>query len=386
MQEGSGDERGIAKVSSDDAAKQVDELLSSAELAEALESEHFKRFLDQVPVAIVVAQLIGSEEKIVYANLAFESLTGQRPAEVTGRSWSVLDSYRLDDDAELRLGRAVPEGEEFLGTFRRETADTKLTLIEAYATLIDSENDSEHFRLVVLVDITERELLQREEIERQLRDKDTLLKELQHRVKNSLQIITALVRLEARNAREGKTVNFDSIASRIQALSILYDALSANVKDHEVDLGEYLSAIASAAMRSHAKVGIRLDLKVESCPVSVNVAMPTGLVVNEIMTNAFKYAFSERQSGTVMVHCLRQNNSCSVLVADDGVGFPPDYTWPPAGKISALIVQSLRENAKASLRVESTPGHGTAISFTVPILARTVASGEKDVAGLSSRL
>jgi two-component sensor histidine kinase len=104
--------------------------------------------------------------------------------------------------------------------------------------------------------------------------------------------------------------------------------------------------------------------------------MPTGLVVNEIMTNAFKYAFSGRESGTVMVHCLRQGNSCSVLVADDGVGFPPDYTWPPSGRISALIVQSLRENAKADLRVESS-GRGTAISFAVPVLARTIAIGEK---------
>jgi PAS domain S-box-containing protein len=328
MQESSGDDQGIAKASSEDAAQQVDELLSSAELAEALESEHFKRFLDQLPVAIIVAKLVGSEEKIVYANLAFESLTGQGPAAVAGQKWSVLDSYRLDDNAELRLGTAVLEEEEFLGTFRRETADTKLTLIEAYATAIDSENDSEHFRLVVLVDITERELLQREETERQLRDKDTLLKELQHRVKNSLQIITALIRLDARNAREGKTVNFDRIASRIQALSILYDALSPDVKTHEIDLGEYLSAIASAAMRSHAKEGIRLDLKVESCPVSVNIAMPTGLVVNEIMTNAFKYAFADRKSGTVKVHCLRQGDSCSVLVADDGVGFPPRGRQP----------------------------------------------------------
>jgi PAS domain S-box-containing protein len=376
MQESSGDEQETAKASPAEAAKQVEELLSSPELAEALESEHFKRFLDQVPVAIVVAKLLRSEEKIVYANLAFETLTEQSPAGVMGQRWSVLDSYLLDDDAEIRLGRAVLEGEEFLGTFRRETSDTKLTLIEAYATVIDSESGSERFRLVVLVDITERELLQREEVEQQLRDKDTLLKELQHRVKNSLQIITALIRLEARNAREGKTVNFDRIASRIQALSILYDALAADVKTHEVDLGEYLSAIASAAMRSHAKEGIRLDLKVESCPVSVNVAMPTGLVVNEIMTNAFKYAFSARESGTVTVHCLRQGNSCSVLVADDGVGFPPGYTWPPSGRISALIVQSLRENAKADLSVESRTEHGTAISFTVPVLSRTAANGE----------
>jgi PAS domain S-box-containing protein len=361
---------------SDDAAKQVDELLSSPELAEALESEHFKRFLDNVPIAIVVARILGSEERIVYANVAFENLSGQTLATVEGEKWSVLDAYRHDEDSNRRLGQAVLQGEEFLGTFRREASDTKLTLVEAYATVVESENGAERFRLAVLVDITERELLQ-QELERASRDKDVLLKELQHRVRNSLQIITALVRLEARNARQGKTLNFDSIASRIQALSILYDALSSDLKGREVDLGEYLSQIASAAMRSHAKEGILLDLKVESCMVSVNVAMPAGLVVNELMTNAFKHAFAGREHGTITLHCLREGGGCSILVADNGVGLPSGVTWPPKGKISTLIVQSLLENAKTNLKVDSKPGHGTMVAFTIPVLAPKALNGNE---------
>ena len=115
-------EPGSAKPSSDETAKQVDDLLSSPELAEALENEHFKRFLDQVPIAIVVAKQSGAQETIVYANLAFERLTGKSPAAVVGKEWSVLDPYRHDENAGLRLGRAVLEGEEFLGTFRAEAA------------------------------------------------------------------------------------------------------------------------------------------------------------------------------------------------------------------------------------------------------------------------
>jgi two-component sensor histidine kinase len=194
------------------------------------------------------------------------------------------------------------------------------------------------------------------------------LKELQHRVRNGLQIITALERLEARNAREGKTSNFDSIVSRIQTLSILYDGLSSDGMGHKIDSGEHLSGIASASMHSHAREGIRLDLKVESCPVSINVAMPVGLVVNEVMTNAFKHAFAGRESGTVTLQCLRQGDSCSIVIADDGVGLPVGSAWPPSGKISALIVQSLQENAKATVRVESEVGKGTNISFVVPAL------------------
>ena len=366
MSDSSADEQPPLKPSPD-TAKQVDDLLSSPELVEALENEHFRRFLDQVPIAIVIGKPGRNEERIVYANNAFENLSGHSVTSVIGEKWSILDSYRRDDQPEIRLGQAVLQAEEFLGAFRHDAVDTKLTLVEAYATIVDPEDGPEHFRLVVLVDITERELLHREEFERCSRDQDMLLKDLQHRVKNSLQIITALVRLEARNAREGKTVDFDAIASRIQSLSLLYDTLSGTSNSQEVDLGEYLSKIASAAMSSYAREGIVLDLKVESCMTSINVAMPTGLVVNEIMTNAFKHAFSDRDRGTITVHCLRERDGCSITVADDGVGLRSDLVWPPPGKISTLIVQSLVENAKATPEVYSEPGRGTKISFTVPL-------------------
>jgi two-component sensor histidine kinase len=353
---------------SERAVEQLDELLSSPDFIEALESEHFKTFLDQLPIAIVVAKQIRSQERIIYGNLALGSLIGLDLMGIKGKTWSILDNYRLDDTRQTPLGQAILNGDEFLGIFRRETSDKDLALIEAYVTTVSSTDNPENFRLAVLVDVTERELSYREEFHRQARDKDMLLKELQHRVRNDLQIITALVRLEARNARDDKTSNFESIASRIHTLSILYSGLSSDAKGQRIDLGEYLSGIASANMHSHAREGIRLDLQVESCPVSINVAMPTGLVVNEAMTNAFKHAFVGRESGTITLHCLRQGDSCSVLIADDGIGLSADGAWPSNGTISALIVQSLQANARTTAKVESEPGKGTSISFVVPTL------------------
>jgi two-component sensor histidine kinase len=353
---------------SQEAAKQVGDLLSSTELADALESEQFKKFLDNLPVAIVVAKITAEPERIVYANLAFEVLGGD-PTATVGNTWSALDAYREDEKPNLNLGKAILEGEEFLGTFRREAVDARLTLVEAYATVIETEGGTERFRLAVLVDVTERELQHREELARAANEKDTLLKELQHRVRNSLQIVTALVRLEARNARQGKTPDFDRIASRIGALSVLYKALLNDGNKQEVDLGEYLSGIASASMSSHAKEGIVLDLKVESCMVTISIAMATGLVVNEVMTNAFKYAFVGRQQGTIKLRCLREGERCAILIGDNGIGLPSGVSWPPPNKISSLIVQSLRENARTEIEVHSKPGEGTAITFAVPLLA-----------------
>ena len=126
------------------------------------------------------------------------------------------------------------------------------------------------------------------------------------------------------------------------------------------------SEIAASVLHSYAVEGIRLDLTVDVYPVSVNVAMPTGMVVNELLTNALKHAFVGREGGTITVNSFSGPHGCRITVADDGVGLPEGVVWPKRGKLSALIVQSLRENAKANLTVESTPGQGmrVIIEFT----------------------
>ena len=156
------------------------------------------------------------------------------------------------------------------------------------------------------------------------------------------------------------------MAARIEALGILYHALSSSPSTREVDLGTYLSQLASAVLRSHAEEGIQLELKVENCPSTINVAMPVGLVVNEAMTNSLKHAFKDRDGGTISLHCLQHGDGYAIEISDNGNGLPRDETWPQAGKISALIVQSLHENTGAEVEVQSRPGAGTRISFVVP--------------------
>jgi two-component sensor histidine kinase len=132
----------------------------------------------------------------------------------------------------------------------------------------------------------------------------------------------------------------------------------------EVDLGIFLSQITSSVVAAHANEGVRLDLKVDTWPVSIDVAMPTGLVVNELLTNALKHAFVGRDSGTITVHSLIDDTGCHVIVADDGVGLQSPEDWPPRGKLSSLIVQSLRQNAKADLNVQSAPGEGMRVTIS----------------------
>lgn len=176
-------------------------------------------------------------------------------------------------------------------------------------------------------------------------------------------MITALIRLETRNATEPDQKRFERLAGRVDALAILYQTLSGDDHKDEVDLGVYLSQIASAVMNSHAVEGIRLDMKVDTYPVSINVAMPTGLVVNELLTNALKHAFRGREGGTITLHSTVAGDGCRIIVADDGIGLPEGETWPKRGKLGALIAHSLTENAKAEFDVSSSAGEGTKVTI-----------------------
>jgi two-component sensor histidine kinase len=348
---------------SDEHPEQVEQLLDTPDLANVLESDRFRQFLDHLPVAVAVSELQPSE-RIVYSNIEFERLSSRSSRAIVGKSWQILPGTREGNDKDGLLGEAIIDGSDFIGTFTIDSGDGASHHIDAWSNVIEDDQGRPAFRLVALMGTRVQGDLEREELEQRIQDKDTLLRELQHRVKNNLQMITALIRLEARNvsdAADGE--RFDRLAGRVESLALLYRALCDESQDEEVDLGVYLSQVASAVMKAHATEGIRLELKVDTWQVSVNVAMPAGLVVNELMTNALKHAFEGRDGGTIKLHSLIDDVGCNVIVMDDGVGLPSGAEWPEPGKLSSLIVKSLRENAKAHLKVISTPGVGTKVTI-----------------------
>ena len=347
----------------EDKAEKVESLLATPDLAGALESDQFRRFLDQVPIAIAVSDMSG-EERVVYANPEFERLSGRVAADLVDRQWLVFDDAGHLEGEPRVLGAAITQSSDFIGTYRIKHGDEAATTVDAYSNIIQDESGRPAYRLAALVDVTVHNDDDREELAQKLREKDTLLMEVQHRVKNNLQMITALMRIEARNA-QGKmdTAPFDRLAGRIDAIQILYGLLSDQKAEDVIDLGVYLSRVTSAVLQAHAVEGIRLDLKVDVYPVSVNVAMPTGLVVNELLTNALKHAFVGRSTGTIMLHSLTDAEGCRITIADDGVGLPEGVSWPKRGKLGSAIVQSLRENARAQLEMESQPDKGLRVTI-----------------------
>jgi two-component sensor histidine kinase len=334
----------------DDVENPGEGILETPNLADALESSRFKQFLDHVPFGVAVAELNPSEH-IVYVNLEFERLIGVTSAEIENQPWSALPP--LSSEQQRTFLEAVQHGEEHIGVF----SGSGFGPFDAWSNLISDDNGEPVYRLVAIA-------AQRGQTDpiASLQEKDTLLRELQHRVKNNLQMITALIRMEIRNFADEKTTSsFHRLAGRVESLALLYDALSRDTAGN-VDLGIYLTEIATAVMRAHAAEGIRLDMKVDTWPVSIDIAMPTGLVVNELLTNALKHAF-DGDSGTITLRCVVEDDECRVVVGDDGRGLPEGEVWPKPGKLSSLIVQSLRQNAKAMVKVESAFGSGVRVTI-----------------------
>ncbi|WP_296712040.1 histidine kinase dimerization/phosphoacceptor domain -containing protein [Rhodoblastus sp.] len=354
-----------------DDADGIEALLDTADLSEALDNNRFKQFLDHAPVAVAVSELHPSEI-VTYANLEFERLTGRSAAEIEGRSWRALPGISASADDDRLLGDAVRDDAEYIGEFtiERETGSVNVT---AWSNMIEDAAGKPKFRLVALVGVAGQETCGGGRA-KALQDNDILLRELQHRVKNNLQMITALIRSEARNVPDNATgERFDRLAGRINALAVLYDALTRENSNDNVDLGAYLGQIATAVMQAHAAEGVRLDMKLDTWPVSVDVAMPAGLVVNELLTNSLKHAFAGGEGGAIKLHSLIDDYGCHIVVADDGVGLPVGAIWPKPGKLGAIIVQSLRENACARVAVTSSPGKGVSviISFAKAALSQS---------------
>jgi two-component sensor histidine kinase len=247
--------------------------------------------------------------------------------------------------------------------------------VQAYASVIESDDGIESFRIAALVDVGGRERAQIEQFEGQIRDRDMLMRELQHRVKNNLQLITALIRLEARSAAEGETVALARLASRIDALTVLYRALSAEDAPAEIDLGQYLSDIATSVMQVNAIPSVQIDIEAGYCPLSINVAMPAGLLINEMLTNALKYAFVGRSAGQLKLICKQDGGRVTVIVSDDGVGLGENQYWPSPRKLGALILQTLKENAgNVVFRAESIRGQGTWFTLMFDAAPRAVSN------------
>lgn len=223
----------------------------------------------------------------------------------------------------------------------------------------------------IAYDITERKRIDRR-IREALKEKEILLQEVHHRVKNNLQIIHSILNLQKKFVNDEKTiVGLEEIQNRVSTMSIIHETLYQNTDVSRIGFPHYIKRIAGNIIQGYQS-GTRVELVTELAEVEapLDQAIPCGLILNEWVSNAMKYAFEGRESGTITVRLeavdvpeKEGEEEIRIEVRDDGVGLPEGFDWSSRDSLGLYLVQALSEQLDAELTAESDGGTRFLISF-----------------------
>jgi PAS domain S-box-containing protein len=218
--------------------------------------------------------------------------------------------------------------------------------------------------LGMVLDITERKRAE-EHLKVSLGEKEVLLKEIHHRVKNNMQVISSLVSLQAEGSEDEAVRGLlRDVTDRVRSMALVHEKLYQSADLARVDFAEYARSLLNYLWRAHdaSGSGIRLALDLEPVSLAVDVAVPCGLILNELAGNALKHAFQGRSEGQVIVS-LRRSEAGQVRlgVRDNGAGLPPGMEWRQTRSLGLRLVQMLTGQLGCEVQVQA--GEGTAFEI-----------------------
>jgi two-component sensor histidine kinase len=214
----------------------------------------------------------------------------------------------------------------------------------------------------------ETEIEQRvEQIRASLREKETLLKEIHHRVKNNLQVISSLLSLQSDKLADTTARKlFHDARDRVRSMALVHEKLYNSHDLARVELGEYTRSLMSDLLQAHAALASKVRLRIEQDAVfvPVDVAIPCGLILNELATNALKHAFHERAEGEIAIETKRLDDGrIRVVFSDDGRGLPPELDWRSADTLGLRLIRMLADQLGGTS--ELCNGQGTRFELTL---------------------
>ncbi|WAJ28531.1 PAS domain-containing protein [Antarcticirhabdus aurantiaca] len=323
--------------------------------------------LAKVPLALVLTNPHIEDNPIVYVNEAFGRITGYAPAAAIGRNCRFLQGPETDPGAPRRIREALETQRDISLDIVNYRADgTKFLNRLMITPLYDGENKLQCF-LGVQRDMGEGPLdaLTARDGGPGSISIDTLLGEIQHRVKNHLAMIIGMIRMQARMKTSEES--FHALARRIESLQLLYQEMTeagvASTRSRNVPLGAYVSRIAATIGHLDGRRSVRINVDCDAVDVNVDRAARIGLLFSELLTNALKHAFEGRHEGLVEARLkMLSSGVIRLTVTDDGVGLKPGVEWPySAGAadpepIDADTVREI-ENQARSDEAEGTQAH-----------------------------
>ncbi|MEZ4937167.1 MAG: histidine kinase dimerization/phosphoacceptor domain -containing protein [Crocinitomicaceae bacterium] len=205
-----------------------------------------------------------------------------------------------------------------------------------------------------------------EKLKSTIEEKEVLLKEVHHRVKNNLQVISSLLNLQSYFITDEKTKNiFRDTKNRIKTLALVHERLFNSQDIEYVNLGEYIKSIVDLLSFSYDKEYIEIEFDFDQNIVGkfdIEKAIPIGLLVNEIVSNSFKYAFPNISKGSIQCSILTKEGKSELFVSDDGIGFPDDMVIGETNSLGMELIQSLSSQIEGTLTIDRDRQRGVSYS------------------------
>ena len=214
-------------------------------------------------------------------------------------------------------------------------------------------------------DITDRKEIDLK-IRNSLKEKEVLLQEVHHRVKNNLQVISSILNLQSSFVDDERTLELlEESQSRIKTMSYIHETLYQTSDFSSIEFTDYISSLARNLILSYSRsdVQVELDTKFDKIFLDLDQAIPCGLIINELVSNALKYAFPDRDKGTLTLNITEKEGKIAMLVADDGIGLPKDFKYEDSDSLGIYLVYALVEQLDAEIKIDSEAGTTFLITF-----------------------
>jgi PAS domain S-box-containing protein len=297
---------------------------------------------------------------------ACESLGYTRDELMAMSVWDVVQDYDMEGIRKLWEDAMTQGPITLYGTHRCK--DGRMFPVEVRIGLFEANEN--RYILALARDITERKKAEAQ-IRESLHEKEVLLKEIHHRVKNNLQVIYSLLNLQSGSIRDPRDRDMiRECQNRIKSMAIIHETLYQSRDLARVNLANYIRSLADNLFRSYGVNGeaVRLDVRVSDVYLGFDTAIPCGLIINELISNSLKYAFPEGREGRISIDLHPEDHDRYALtVRDDGVGLPPDLDFRDTRTLGLQLVTTLTDQLEGAIVLHRERGTEFKITFGNPL-------------------
>jgi len=218
----------------------------------------------------------------------------------------------------------------------------------------------------LVYDTTDRKTIERK-IREALKEKEVLLQEIHHRVKNNLQVISSILNLQSSYVQDPATLEIlQESQNRIKSMSFIHETLYRTSDFSSINFSEYLRTLANNLIQTYGitKNKVRFYPNLDDVTIHIDQAIPCGLIVNELISNSLKYAFEGRESGDLFLDLKQSGTTIALRVSDNGIGLPAGFRYEKTDSLGVQLVYTLTEQLDGVIKVSSKPEEGTEFLVT----------------------